>query len=127
MAETCTSAYHRISPYATELVHQNVGTDDGVVVDDDFTGQFGAVADDTIVSYKSIMGYMYAFHQQITTAYAGFAFCRRTTVDCYVLTDFVVIADFGCGFFSPEFQILRYGTDNSSRKNDIAVADTCSV
>ena len=55
-------------------MHQNVGTDDGVVVDDDFTGQFGTVADDTIVSNKSIMGYMYAFHQQITTAYAGFAF-----------------------------------------------------
>ena len=46
-AEAASSLNHTIAAYATELVHQDVGANDGVVVNNDFSSHFRGVSNDT--------------------------------------------------------------------------------
>ena len=85
-----------------ELVHQYIGADDGIIVDDNFTRHFCRVANDTAVAYQSIVGHVYTFHQEIVVADDGSAFGSCTAVDSYVFTYDIVVSDFSSAFLPSE-------------------------
>ena len=104
-------------------MYQHVGTEDGLVVDDDFACQLCAVADDDIVADDNVVCHVHAFHQQVVAAHDGAAFGFGATIDGYVFAYLVVVTDFGGGFLTHKLQVLGYGTDDGPREEDVPVAD----
>ena len=127
LAEAASALDHAISAHAAELMHQHVGTDDGVVVDDNLAGHLGGVADDAAVAYQGIVGHVYAFHQQVVVAHDGASFGSCAAVHGHVLTDEVVVANLGGRILALELQVLRDGTDDGTGKDGVAVADAAAV
>ena len=73
------------------------------------------------------MCHMYSFHQQVIITYNCFTFGCCTAIDSYILTNDIVITNFGCGFFTTKLEILWDSTNHSTRKNGISVADARTV
>ena len=49
--------------YMTELMHQYIGADNRVIINDDFACHLGRVTDDTSVTNQCVVCYVYTFHQ----------------------------------------------------------------
>ena len=60
--EMAAALYHTITAHMAELVHQYIGADDGIIVDDNFTRHFCRVANDTAVAYQGIVRHVHTFH-----------------------------------------------------------------
>ena len=61
-AETASALNHYMAAYMAELMHQYIGTDNSIVVNNDFTCHLGRVADNTSVTDQCIVCYMHPFH-----------------------------------------------------------------
>ena len=59
----CAAADHRVAADAAELVNQDAGREDGVVIDGDFAGELRAVADDDVVADDVVVGDVGALHE----------------------------------------------------------------
>ena len=127
LRETRSAAHHRITAHATELVHQHIGTQNGKVVDGYLASQLCAIANDDAIANDGVVSDMHAFHQQVIIAYNSTPLGSRATVDGYILTNLVVVAYFCRAFLSTELEVLWNGTDDGTREEDIAVADTSAI
>ena len=123
LAHLRTTAYHGVASYAAELMNQHMGTQYSIVVDDHFTCQFRAVADDAAITHDDIVSHVHALHEQVVAAYHSLSFGLGAAVDGHVLAYFVVVAHLGGGFLAHELQVLWYGTDDGSGEDDVALAD----
>ena len=124
LAGACAASHHDIAAYVAELVDEDIGTDDGKVVDHDLTGDFRGISDDATITDFDVVGHVHTFHKQVVAAHDSAAFGGRTTVDGDVLADGVVVAYLGCGFLTLEFEVLGDGTDDSTGKYDVVAAHT---
>ena len=70
---------------------------------------------------------VHALHQQVVVAHDGAVFGRCAAVDGDVLAYGVVIANFGCGLFAAELEVLRYGADDRAREYYVMVSQTCAA
>ena len=127
LREACAAAHHRVATYATELVHQHTGTQDGIVVNDYLACKLGAVADDATVTHNGIVCHMCPFHEQVVVTNYGAPFGCRSSVDGHVLAYLVVVANFGCTFLAFELKVLRNGTDDCTRKENVAIANASAI
>ena len=110
-----------------KLMAEHCGTNDSVVINGDFTGQFGRIAYDKTTSEDAIVGHMHILHQQVIATDSSGSFGGCTTGDGYILPDAVVVTKHAGGLFSLEFQVLRLGRDACTGKYLIVVsnAGTC--
>lgn len=123
----CASAHHCIASDAAELVHEHAGREDGVVVDGHFSCELGAVADDDIVAYDVVVRDVAAFHEQVAASYYGLTLGCSASVDGYVLADLIVVANDGESVFAAELEVLGDTADDTSRMEDVAVSDACTI
>lgn len=127
LAETRATSHHTITTHTAELVHEYTCAEDSLVVDNGLTSQLGAVADDALAAHNGIMSHVHALHEQIVAAHHCLSLGCRTAVDGDILAYLVVVPYLGRGVLTPELEVLRNGTDDSSREEDVAIADTRSV
>jgi len=123
----CASAHHGISADAAELVDEYAGREDGMVVDGDFSGQFGGVSDDDIVANDDVVGDVTTFHKEVAAADYGLSFGGGATVDGDVLANLIIVTHDGQGLFAAELEILGDGADDGTGEDDVATADACAV
>lgn len=102
-AETTSALYHDKTADMAELMHQHIGADNGVVIDNDFPAHLGGISDNASVSDDHVMCYVNAFHQQIVVADDSSTFRRCAAIDRDVLTDPVIVPDFGRRLFPMKF------------------------
>ena len=60
--EAASALNHYMAAYMAGLMHQYIGTDNSIVVNNDFTCHLGRVADNTSVTDQCIVCYMHPFH-----------------------------------------------------------------
>ena len=80
-AETTSALYHDKTADMAELMHQHIGADNGVVIDNDFPAHLGGISDNASVSDDHVMCYVNAFHQQIVVADDSSTFRRCAAID----------------------------------------------
>lgn len=102
-----------------ELVNENVGADDGVVVYYHLTGKLGRVADNQAAAEHAVVSHVNGLHQEVVAAYYGLALRGCTTRDSNVLTDAVVIAHLAGCLLALELQVLRLGRDAGAWENSL--------
>ena len=61
--ETASALNHYMTAYMTKLMHQYIGADNRVIINDDFACHLGRVTDDTSVTNQCVVCYVYTFHQ----------------------------------------------------------------
>ena len=123
LRETATALDHHVTCDMAELVNENVGADDGVVIYYYLTGKLGRVADNQAAAEHAVVSHVNGLHQEVVAAYYGLALRGCTTRDCNVLTDTVVIANLACCLLALELQILRLGRDAGTWEELIVVSD----
>lgn len=125
---TCarTATNHYVATDMAELMHQNIGADDGEIVHHNLTGNLGGITNDTAAAHTYVVGHVHTFHQKVVAANDGATLGGSASIDGDVLTDGVVVADFCRGFFATEFQILRDGTNDRSREDNVVFPHTSS-
>ena len=101
--EAASALNHNISANVAELMAQDCGTDDCIVVNNDFAGKLGGVADDTSVANLAVVGNVHVFHKEIAVAYHCLALAGSAATDGDVLADAVVVADDAERFLATEF------------------------
>ena len=124
LRETATALDHYVACDMAELVNENVGADDGVVVYYHLTGKLGRVADNQAAAEHAVVSHVNGLHQEVVAAYYGLALRGCTTRDSNVLTDAVVIAHLAGCHLALELQVLRLGRDAGTWEEFIIVADT---
>ena len=127
LRETCPAAHHRIASHTAELMHQHIGTQDGMVVDDNLARQLCAVAYDTIVSDICIVGNMHAFHEKIAITYDGTSLGCRAPIDGDILAYLVVVTNLCRTLLASELEVLRNGTDDCTGEEYIPIADAGAI
>ena len=123
LRETATALDHHVTCDMAELVNENVGADDGVVIYYYLTGKLGRVADNQAAAKHAVVSHVNGLHQEVVAAYYGLALRGCTTRDSNVLTDTVVIANLACCLLALELQILRLGRDAGTWEELIVVSD----
>ena len=123
LRETATALDHHVTCDMAELVNENVGADDGVVVYYHLTGKLGRVADNQAAAEHAVVSHVNGLHQEVVAAYYGLALRGCTTRDSNVLTDTVVVANLACCLLALELQILRLGRDAGTWEELIVVSD----
>ena len=123
LRETATTLDHHVACDMAELVNENVGADDGVVIYYHLTGKLGRVADNQAAAEHAVVSHVNGLHQEVVAAYYGLALRGCTTRDSNVLTDTVVIANLACCLLALELQILRLGRDAGTWEELIVVSD----
>ena len=108
-------------------MHQHRGRDDCKIIHHHFACQLRWITDDTAIAHQHIVCNVHTLHQQVIRANNSFTFGCRATVNGHVFADDVVIAHLSSIFFSLELQVLRDGTNYSTREERIALADARSV
>lgn len=124
---TCATAHHDVTSYTTELVNENIGTEDGEVINDDLSGEFRAIANDAAVANKYVVCYVHALHEQVIAANDGTALGGGATVDGDILTNRIVVTHFCRGFFATELEVLGNGTYDGTGEDAVAIADATAV
>ena len=122
-----TSAHHHVAADVAELVNEHGGTDDGKIVHDNLTGNFGSVANDTAIANQHIVGHMHSLHKEVVAAHNGASLGSCAAVDGHILADSIVVAHLGSGFLAAELEVLRDGTDDGTREYGIAAAHACAA
>ena len=108
--------------HAGELVHCGKPAQDNIVGQMHMTGKGGAVGHYDIVFHTAVVGHMGIRHQQVVVAYAGNpASAFGAAVQGRIFANGVVVAYFKPGFFSVEFEILRFSAHTGIRM-DVVVA-----
>ena len=79
LRETATALDHHVTCDMTELVNENVGTDDGIVVYYHLTGKLGRVADNQAAAEHAVVSHVNGLHQEVVAAYYGLALRGCTT------------------------------------------------
>ena len=123
LRKTATALDHHVTCDMAELVNENVGADDGVVVYYHLTGKLGRVADNQAAAEHAVVSHVNGLHQEVVAAYYGLALRGCTTRDSNVLTDTVVIAHLAGCLLALELQVLRLGRDAGAWEKFIIVAD----
>ena len=113
--------------YVAELVYQNSGADDGVVVDHHLTGKLRRVADNQVVAKHTVVGHMHVLHQEAVVAHYRGALRSRTAGDGHILTDAVRVAYLAETVLTLELQVLGLGRYARAGEKLVAVADTGTV
>ena len=122
----CTTLEHDVSAYVEELVEQAGGRDDGAVVDDNLSGKFCRVTDDTTVAYHAVVSDVHILHQQIAVTYDGLALRCSTSTDGDIFANGVVVANLTGCLFALELQVLWLCRDAGTRKDLVIVTQTRS-
>lgn len=120
------AANHDVTTNVAELMNQDVGAENGKVIDDHLSGNFRGVTNDASVPKDYVVCDVHSLHEKIVAADNGFAFCRSTSIDSDVFSNGVVVADFSGGFLSLELQVLRYGSDDCARENGVVTSHACA-
>src|SRR5574344_2897894 len=71
-AEAASTLYHYISSDMAELVGEYHCTDDGIVINCYFTGEFRRVTNDESVTQDAVVSHMHILHQKVVAAYHSF-------------------------------------------------------
>ena len=103
LRETASALYHHVTADMAKLMAEHCGTNDSVVINGDFTGQFGRITYDKTTSENAIVGNMHILHQQVIATDSSGSFGGCTTGDGYILPDAVVVTKHTDGLFSLEF------------------------
>ena len=105
---------------------KDCGADYGIVVDNDFSGKLGGVADDATVAYLAVVGYVHVLHEEVAIAYHGLALAGSASTDSDILADAIVVADDAKCFLATELEVLGLCADACTGEKLVAVADACS-
>lgn len=124
LRETATALDHHVACDVAELMNENVGADDGVVIYNHLAGKLGRVTDNQAAAQLAVVSHVNSLHQEVVAAYHGLALRGCTTRDSNVLTDAVVIAHLAGCHLALELQVLRLGRDAGAWEKFIIVADT---
>ena len=92
LRETATALDHHVACDVAELMNENVGADDGVVIYNHLAGKLGRVTDNQAAAQLAVVSHVNSLHQEVVAAYHGLALRGSTTRDSNILTDAVVIA-----------------------------------
>ena len=111
LTETTAGLNHRPSPNPGSLAHQYIASEDHIIFQDTISGNLTTIAEYTTVS--------------ITDTSTSFR-CRGT-VNHHILTDHVVISDYGDRITSLIKEILRLSSDNSPVKYTVAISHACTA
>ena len=123
LRETATALDHHVTCDMAELMNENVGADDGVVIYNHLAGKLGRVTDNQAAAQLAVVSHVNGLHQEVVAAYYGLALRGSTTRDSNVLTDTVVVANLACCLLALELQILRLGRDAGTWEELIVVSD----
>lgn len=110
-----------------ELVHEDGGADDGVVVNQHLTRDFCRISYDEVVAKETVMGDMDVFHQKAMVAYLSRTFGSRTSGYVHILTKTVEVSYLANAILAFEFQVLGLGGNASTCKELIVVADSRTI
>src|SRR5574344_3001096 len=110
------ASQHNETAHMTKLMNHDASADNGIVVNNYFSCNFGSISDNAFVSEIDVMSDVNTFHEEIVVANNCFSFCCCATIDGDIFTNLVIIAYLGRRFFAPEFQILGNGADNGTWK-----------
>ena len=124
LRETATALDHHVACDVAELMNENVGTDDGVVIYNHLASKLGRVTDNQAAAQLAVVSHVNSLHQEVVAAYHGLALRGSTTRDRNVLTDAVVVAHLAGCLLALELQVLRLGRDAGAWEEFIIVADT---
>lgn len=124
LRETASALDHHVACDVTELMNENVGTDDGVVIYNHLAGKLGRVTDNQAAAQLAVVSHVNSLHQEVVAAYHGLALRGSTTRDSNVLTDAVVIAHLAGCHLALELQVLRLCRDAGAWEEFIIIADT---
>ena len=127
LTETTAGLNHRPSPNPGSLAHQYIASEDHIIFQDAISGNLTTIAEYTTVSDLRIMRNMYPLMQEITITDTSTSFRCRGTVNHHILTNHVVISDYGDRITSLIKEILRLSSDNSPVKYTVAISHACTA
>jgi hypothetical protein len=85
------------------------------------------IAEDDVVLKDAIVGYVTVRHDEAVGADDGFSFGGCAAIDGCTFADGGVVAYFGRGYFSLEFEVLRNACDYCSGEYGAVAADSGAV
>ena len=103
---------HGATSHTCLRIFNDTGTENDIIFDVTVAGYLRSIAENAVVTHDGIVGDMGTFHQEITVSDDRFTAFMRCTIDDYVLSYDVIIADNKLTLLATEVEILRQGSEN---------------
>src|SRR5690606_14642344 len=107
-----------------ELLNSARTPKDCVIVNEHVAGKLYDVSENAIIAHQAIMADVNVRHKQTVGTNDSFELVNGAPVDCHTFADGCIITNFGCSFFTAEFQILRNTGYDGAGKNLAILSDT---
>jgi len=112
--EGSASLYHGTNANAClGIFNDTTGEDDGIL-NQTVACNLRTIAEDAAVSNLGVMRDVCTLHQEVVVADGGLSAAMCGTVDDYILSDNVVVADDALRLLPSEFEVLRQCTDDGA-------------
>ena len=127
LRKSASALNHHVATHAAELMGQNGGRNDCVIVHNYFAREFGGVSDYKIRAENTIVGHVHVFHKEVVTAHHSYAARCSASRNCDVLTDGIVVANLAGCVLAFEFKVLRFGRNACSGKDFVSATKTRTI